>query len=244
MTAHQPDPWREVTAARLPAAHLAALAPVRHRDGVRVVLAGEVAWAYWPAGRADVVRCLLPVPGAVFFARRAGLWFRFGSRVPTADAPPDAAGQAVAAVLVPARFEVVAPDVIAWEPVPLTVARGGTPKPATALACTVNELLAWADGATTAELAAVRGARSGSRAVLLGERLPAIPAATRFWGDAVLVPVGFRAEPALPDAALREAAGAAADEVLLLDERGAEVIPRAAFEPLTRAGVRLGAREP
>ena len=65
----------------------------------------------------------------------------------------------------------------------------------------------------------------------------------RFWGETVLVPTGFRPEPDLPAAALRAALGVAADELLVLDETGAEVIPRAAFEPLTRAGVRLGVRD-
>ncbi len=242
MTATPHDPWRDVSAARLPAEHLAALAPVRHRDGVRVVPAGAAVWVRWPAGRADVVRCLLPVPGVEFFTRRAGLWVRFGRLVPTDIAPPDD-GVPVAAALVPARFEPLAPEVVAGPPVALTVVRGGTPKPTAALACALDALAKWADTATTAELVAVRSARCGDRAVLLGDRLPAIAGALRYWGDGVLVPVGFRPDPDLPEVVLREAAGVSAAELLLLDESGAEAIPRAAFEPLTRAGVRLGARD-
>lgn len=244
MTTPAPDPWHEVSAARLPATALGALAPVRNREGVRVVPRDGTVWALWPAGRPEVVRCLLPVPGVVFFARRAGNWFRFGSLVPTADGPPDDDGHPVAAVLAPARFEPHAPEPPAWVPVPLTVRRGGAPQPATALACTVAALAAWADEATTAELAAVRAARSGPRAMVLGPRLPSIAGAVRFWGRDVLVPIGFAPDPELPDEALREAAGAGPEELLVLDETGAEVVPRAAFEPLTRAGVRLGAREP
>lgn len=243
MTALAQDPWRDVSASRFPAAGLGALAAVRNRDGVRVLQQGETVWAFWPAGRVEVVRCLLAVPEVVFFARRDGNWFRFGCLVPTGDGPPDGEGQPIAAVLVPARFEPVALEPLALTPFRLTVVRGGTPKPAIALTCTVSELVKWADEATTAELAVVRAARCADRVILLGARLPALVGATRFWGKDVLVPVGFRAEPALPDEALREAVGVTGEELLVLDEGGAEVVPRAAFEPLTRAGVRLGARE-
>ena len=122
------------------------------------------------------------------------------------------------------------------------MAPGGGPKPTTALVCEVAALARWADAATTAELAAVRAARDGSRAVLMGKPLPAIPGAVRYWGDDLLVPVGHRSDPDLPPAAVRAAAGAAAGELVLLDANGAEVIPRAAFAPLTRAGVRLATR--
>jgi hypothetical protein len=67
--------------------------------------------------------------------------------------------------------------------------------------------------------------------------------AVRLWGDDLLVPVGFRPDPDLPPATLREAVGAEADELVVLDEAGAEVVPRAAFAPLTRAGVRLALRD-
>src|SRR5581483_927462 len=82
------DPWKDVSAARLAVAHLAVLAPVRDQPDVRVHTDGESAWVRWPAGKPEVVRCLLPVPGVEFFTRRDGLWFRFGSRLPTAETPP------------------------------------------------------------------------------------------------------------------------------------------------------------
>ena len=58
----------------------------------------------------------------------------------------------------------------------------------------------------------------------------------------MLVPVGFRPEPDLPFAAVRAAVGAADGELVLLDPDAADLIPAAAFAPLTRAGVRLAAR--
>ena len=57
------------------------------------------------------------------------------------------------------------------------------------------------------------------------------------------MPLGFRPDPDLPPATLREAIGAEADELALLHEGGTERIPRAAFQPLTRASIRLALRE-
>lgn len=236
------DPWRDVSAARLPTAELVALAPVRAVAGLRVHRDGAAAWVRLPAGQLGVVRCLLPVPGAVFYTHRGGVWFRFGRRLPAPESPPDGDGEPLTAVLVPGRFAASAPPSSSPTPVTLTVVRGGVPQPASALVCAVRALLEWADRATTAELAAVRGALAGERTVLLGQRLPSIPGATRFWGESVLAPVGFRPEPDLSPVVLRTACGASDGELLLLEEAGAELIPRAAFEPLTRAGVRLGAR--
>jgi hypothetical protein len=236
------DRWREVVAARIAAEHLDALAAVRHLAGARVHPTGATAWVRWPAGSADVVRCLLPVPGVTFFTHSRGAWCKLGSRLPTSEVPPDGDGLPVAAVLVPGRFEAAPPSQAIRRAVLCTV-RGGQPRPAGALVCTVEVLVRWADVATTAELAAVRAARCGGRAFLLGPRLPSLAGAVRFWGTDVFVPVGYRPEPDLPPAVLREACGAGVDELLVLDEAGAEVIPKGAFEPLTRAGVRLGAAQ-
>ncbi len=243
MTAPTHDPWAGVSAAQLPQEHLAALAAVRNFADVRVLLEDGVAWVCWPAGRGEVVRCLLPVPGVVFYSQRAGAWARFGHLVPTDDAPPATEGKPIAEVLVPARFEQIPLNTALPAPVVLTVVRGGSPKPATALICTIAELAEWADTATTAELARVRGARTGDRVALIGEQLPTILRAKRFWGRDVFVPVGFRPEPNLPTPALLAATGTTPKEFLFLDETGADVIPRGAFEPLTRAGVRLGVSE-
>jgi hypothetical protein len=235
------DAWAEVAAARVPAVGLAALAAVRCRPGVGVVLVGKSAWATFPAGDGEVIRCLMPVPGVEFFARRGGAWARFGHRLPTADAPPAVGMTPSDRVVLPEPVEPIATATVG-PPVRLTIVRGGGPRPATALRCAVAALARWADVAPARDLAAVRAARTGDRALLLGERLPAVPG-ERFWGEWVLVPLGFRAEPALPNDVLRAACGVGAEELLLLDGHGAEAVPVAAFEPLTRAGVRLANRE-
>jgi hypothetical protein len=70
-------------------------------------------------------------------------------------------------------------------------------------------------------------------------RLPALEGGQRFWGCDVLIPLGFRTEPNLADRALRQAVGAKPDDLVILDDDGTELIPRQAFRPLSRAGIRL-----
>jgi hypothetical protein len=106
------------------------------------------------------------------------------------------------------------------------------------MTCHMSVLSRWADSALVTDLAAVRAARCHDRAMLIGERLPPI-AGERFWGARVLVPVGFRPEPDLPPDILRAACSVATDKLLVLDATGVAAIPDAAFEPLTRAGIRL-----
>ena len=227
-----------VTAARLPAAGLAAVAAARDLPGVRVHPAGDRVWVTWPAASPRVARLVLGVFGAEFFARRGDAWYRFPRRLPTADAPPGGDGVPLAGAILPGRVAPVAPPT-SGPPTTITLARGGPVRAATALICPVSALADWAAVALSDELAAVRVATGGGRAVLLGARLPSLPGATRFWGGDVLIPLGFRALPELPPALIRAAAGAGDGELLILTPDACEVVPDAAFAPATRAGLRL-----
>lgn len=224
-------------AARLPAAGLAALAPLRPVGGVRVI-AGDPAWVTWDGPRPDVVAAVLAVSGAELFEPRDGRWFRPGDRLPAFDVPP--AGDAVALdrAVVPAPFAATEPDGRELKRVPLRLVRCDVPRPATAVRCSVSALQAWADVATTAEIAAVKAAQCGNVVWLLGEKLPALAGAERFWGDRVLVPLGLRAEPEWLEAALREAANVGPDELLVLTEAGTGALPTEAFRALTRGAIR------
>jgi hypothetical protein len=79
--------------------------------------------------------------------------------------------------------------------------------------------------------------------LLRGERLPPLSCGTRWWGRSILAPLGFRPEPDLDEDILGETLGLNDGDVVLLTEAGAERIPRAAFGPVSRAGVRLASRE-
>ena len=61
----------------------------------------------------------------------------------------------------------------------------------------------------------------------------------RFLGVHLLVPLGFRAYPELPERAFCHAVGAGPNDLIVLDDEGYELIPRDAFQPLSRAGIRL-----
>ena len=228
-----------VTAARLPAAGLSALAGVRDVPGVRVHPGGERAWVTWPADRPEVATALMGVFGAELFVRRCDHWHRFGSRLPTADAPPAGDGLSLPAVVGPARF-VASPPPADVPTVAVRLVRGGPPRPASALLCRLADLRDWVETALTAELTAVHVARSGDRLAVLGDRLPA--GGARFWGDRLLVPLGLRPDPDLPPGVLLDAAGAGPDDLVFLTDAGADRVPRAAFAPATRAGLRLAGR--
>ena len=241
------SPLDDVCCARLPAAALAHLGALRVRTDVRVLARGDELWLRWPAGDEDVLHRVLAVRGAEVFARRDGLWYRPGRSLPAFGVPDE----------LPQTFlHLLAPEPVALEgrignpsysPVRLALTRDDTARPAAALCCALAGLDRWAEGATARRLAGLEAAYCPTagrpRVLLLGERLPPLPAGERFWGRSVLAPLGWRPEPALGEAALRDALGTQSDEIALLRQEGVEVVPRSAFRPLTRAGIRLALRE-
>ena len=242
MTLH-PHDWSVVTAARLPAADLGCLAAGRPRQAVRVTVGADgFAWVQWPAGPLadEVVSALRPAAGVEFYGRHAGNWRRFGSRLPSGVTPPTDAGRVLAEVLTPVAVVPVLPTVRTIQRRGIELVRDDVPRPATALRCTLSEFAAWADFATTRQLAGVRAATSGGEVLLLGTLLP-IPSAQRYWGDVVRLPLGFTLRPAMTAASVRDVLQAAADDLIFWHADGVEVVPPEAFGPVTRTGVRLAA---
>jgi hypothetical protein len=117
------------------------------------------------------------------------------------------------------------------------------PHPTTALRCDLGELAKWADQAPSAELTALQAARCQDEVMLLGSRLPVVTGETRFWGSAILIPLGFRLDTSLPEHEIRMAAEIDEAELLVMASEEPEIIPRSSFQPLTRAGVRLAGRD-
>lgn len=224
-------------AARLPLAGLVTLAPLRASGGVQVIV-DDPAWLTWDAPRPDVIAALLAVPGVELFEPRDGRWFRPGDRLPAFDVPRPGDPVPLDRAVIPAPFAATEPGDRELKRVPLRLERSDIPRPTSAVRCLLKVLAAWADAATTAEISAVKAARCGDIAWLLGSRLPALPGAERFWGDRVLIPLGFRAEPDWPEAAVREAANVGPDELLVLTEGGTEAVPTEAFRLLTRGAIR------
>jgi hypothetical protein len=227
--------------ASLPLPSLAALADLRREPGITVTTAGGRVWVCWEVGAEAVLRRVMPLPGAELFARREGLWYRLGHHLPSFGLPVEAEGSAMPLyrAVTPEPARAVAPDEDPPAPARLDLVRDGRVRAATALRCALAVLGHWADSAMTAQLGALTAAWSEGEVMLRGERLPSIAGGARFWGDLVLAPLGFRPKPDLPEPALRRALRVDADALLVLSAEGVEEVPRAAFRPLTRAGVRL-----
>jgi hypothetical protein len=253
-------PLQEVCRASLPREALPVLAGLRARSGVEVALEGERAWVSWPAGDEEVLRRVLPVSGVELYVLRESSWYRFGRHLPAFGAAPAGGPQALDRVLFPAPVQPVPPPALELRPMPLALAPDRSPRQTAALLCNLTELAGWADTVPSARLGALRAAHREGRVLLLGRRLPTLPGGERFWGERVLVPLGYRPDPDLPESALRAALGVEDEELLLLKAgcgaasplsplgRGeqewasVEIIPRSALAPLTRAGMRLALR--
>jgi hypothetical protein len=232
------------TCARVPAASLAALAALRALPDVRVAVTEESAWVHWRPGNVAARRRVHALPGSVLYERREGLWHRVGERLPCADVPPDAG-----AGLLPIASAIALPPVEAVLPgasagavpgaVALALVPSEEPRPTSGMLVDLAALAALAASATTAQLAALRAARAGPLVLVLGEKIPVVPGGERLHGDRLLAPLGFRVEPALPEAELLLALGLTGELLVLRASAGAEVVPVSALRPLTRAGLRL-----
>ena len=257
MTTH----WKDVRCASIPVVDLPVLADLRGRAEIRVSIAGDRAWVWWGADRElleeIVVRRILPLSGIELFTERGGGWYRLGEHLPAFDVPrgDSAIGLALERMIVPSPIAVVVPLGASTDPNFLRLVRDerSLVRPASALRSTLAALLAWAERATSAELVRLHAVWTGASHVAEGEggaradvlvlaasgMLPLLADGVRFWGTDVLIPLGLRADPDLPETALAAALGAMAGDLVVLEEDGFERIARAAFKPLSRAGIRL-----
>jgi hypothetical protein len=201
----------------------------------------------------EMVRRILPLPGALLYAEREGCWYRLAEHLPCFDVPAGDGSDwpSLERTLVPDQVEAARAPGRVIDRIAVRLVRDAAmpARPASALRCTPLALAPWAERATQAELASVKGAwikpvaPGGPNALVLVTgpigSLPPLAEGVRFWGTELLIPLGFRAEPDPPPSAIRRAAGATTDELALLDEDGLELIPQAIFKPLSRAAVRL-----
>lgn len=235
-------PLEACRAARVPAAGIALLASHRVAGGISVTV-GDPAWVTWEGQRPDVIATILSIPGAELFEPRDGRWRRPGERLPAFGLPPKGDAVPLDRAILPAPFTGVELSKRELRRVALQLVRCEVPRPTTAIRCPIAALQRWADGALTSDIANINGARNGDACWLLGNKLPTIADAERFWGDRVLIPLGFRVEPDWPESALREAAAVGPDELLVLTTDTTEAIPNDTFRPLTRAAIRRASRE-
>ena len=249
--------WKEVRCASLRANDLRVLANLRGRAEVRVLLVGDRAWVCWPADSEMLpevlVARILSLEGVELFTERGGLWYRLGEHLPAFDVPfrDVADGVLLDRLLIPGKLSAQRPEGRVGDALRAGLVRDNREgfRPATAFQCSLQVLFVWAEQATSSQLGSLQGAlrmasdgeREDADAFVLGAagELPLLSESVRYWGTDLLVPVGFRADPDLPDGAFRRVVGAGVGDLVVLDEDGFELIARDAFKPLCRAGIRL-----
>jgi MoxR-vWA-beta-propeller ternary system domain bpX2 len=236
------EPLDEVCCASLPAESLPALAELRAHQGIRVKRVGGIAWVFWKAGDSAVLRRVLPVRGAEVFARRGDFWVRPGHSLPAFGVPDDTGTKPLGEVVFPEAVRPLVVERLSLERIRLSLTRDDRPRPATALLCRLGELGRWADGVPECRLSSLEAAHCDELALVRGERLPELSGGERFWGGAVLSPLGFRPEPTLAEREWGRAIGLADGDLALLTAEGAEVIDSGLFQRLTRAGLHLALR--
>lgn len=243
-----PSPLDEVCCARIPRESLGALAALRCATGIEVIEDDAHCWLRWEPGNDDVLRQVLPVPGVSLFVRHGLRWHPHSSRLPVAG-PPNRDARPLAGLIAPERIQPIVAATEKPEPVRLQLVRDEVPRSVTAMECSLEALGHWAETATTQQIARLRGALSGERVLLRGERLPLLGRAAglipavRFWGKRLLVPVGFRPEPALPESAWSAVLRLENDELALLRADSLTVVSERVLVPLSRAAIRLACRE-
>ena len=249
--------WKEIRCASLRVDDLRVLADVRNRAEIRVLIAGDRAWVCWPAGLETgpgiLAGRLLPLEGVELFTERGGRWYRLGEHLPALGVPFHGKenGVGLDRMLIPGKLSAQRPSGRLTESlgVDLVPEERETIRLATAMRCSLRVLSVWAEQATSLQLSRLEGA---CRQAAAGEdreteafvrgasgTLPLLRESVRYWGTDLLVPLGFRVDPELPEQVIRAVVGAGEADLVVLDEQGLELIARGAFEPLFRAGVLL-----
>jgi MoxR-vWA-beta-propeller ternary system domain bpX2 len=228
----------QICLARMPAAALAALAEMRTTPGVEVARDGDWAWIRWQAGEEAVLRRLLPVFGVQLYEQRDGRWHQAGCCLPAFEVPARLEYRPLLEEVTPARVTGRPPPALSAQPVVLRLVADDVMRPTTAMECRLQDFARWMDDVPAARLQHLRAAHCCGRLLVRGERLPLLVDSDRFWGKRVLVPLGSRLDPALPESAYHEALGVEASETLLFRHDFCEIIPGESFSAVTRAGVR------
>jgi hypothetical protein len=229
----------EISYASLPESALPRLASLRCEPGVQVALAAGRLWLRFEPGSEVVLRRVLPLSGMELFACRDGVWRRFGQSLPAFDDPRQLDFEPLYRRLFPGPVLPVPPGDAPLAPMRVSLQRDARPRPTTAMICPLAALQAWADMVPAVQLERFHGVTRHGHMLMIGQGVPALEGSERFWGKLVLVPLGFCPDPELPEAALRDAGGIAAAELLLLRQDYSEALPRAAFSRLSRAALRL-----
>ena len=249
--------WKEIRCASLRFDDLRVLADLRGRATMRVIVAEDRAWVCWQddseLAREVLIGRILPLEGVELFTERGGRWYRLGGYLPAFDVPfrHGEDGVLLDRLVIPGKLSGRRPGGRNTDAVRIGLVPDQREEvwPATAFKCSLEAVSIWAEQATSFELSPLRGAwrrafdgeDGDADAFVIGPagRLPLLPESVRYWGTDLFVPLGFRADPDLPEGAIRRILGAGAGDLVVLEVDGFELIARGAFQPLCRAGIRL-----
>ncbi len=233
---------RECSRARIPIRALPWLAPLRLRQDIRIQLTDSYVWVDWRAHEDEIVQHLLGILDVCFFNERAGLWSEHGSRLPARHMPKIDPKLLLNQVLLPETLPDGVVPVAQIERLPLRLVADDQIHPTTAVVCSLASLVAWAEVAPTFAIERFRGVWSGTRALIVGDNPPRFADDRRYWGRRLLIPLGYRVEPALKEELLVGEGGPLEGTLVLFDSDRVERIPDDSLRMLTRPGIRLAAR--
>ncbi|MBE7212161.1 MAG: hypothetical protein INR65_14160 [Gluconacetobacter diazotrophicus] len=133
------------------------------------------------------------------------------------------------------------PPAATVEKIGLRLVRGGAEATPDALLLGLDAWTRWAATAPAVRLRPLRFAATASSALVLGQPLPPLPGARLVSREGVLVPAGWRWEPAVDPAVVRRVCGLRADELALWpgEDAPVAVIPAETIVPASRSAVRL-----
>jgi hypothetical protein len=240
------EAWNKITTARIPLASLKSLAHLRHRSDITVSLDDHGnAWIHWlqSAIAEEVMLALRPLTDVSFYYREANTWYTRGSGFPAKITPPNQPGLALAKLLFPEKMTSQSPENKAFARITPVLSRGGQTCPASAMRLPFASLHAWVNHATSAQIHALHGVYEADQVWLLGQHLPAASQGMRFYGERLLLPLGYQLQPMLPVESSLALVNASERDVVFWSHDEIRVIPREEFAPLTRAGVRQVCRK-
>jgi hypothetical protein len=235
---------QETRGASIPVSALATIADLRCARELRVLVTGERAWLRWNATEEAIVLRLMALSEARIYAKRDGLWYEHGHRLPDFDAPLDSnAFVSMHRAVVPVPIHPQPPAQTPLAPTSLRLVPSEEPHETSAVRCGIRALVRWSASVSSPRLERLSAVFAERTVLVLGRDVPDIPNSRRYWGSRVLIPLGFRAEPALAGPAILGALGVSGEDLLLLERKGYDVVPATAMvSRLTRAHLQLACR--
>ncbi|HEV2294124.1 MAG TPA: hypothetical protein VGR35_09720 [Tepidisphaeraceae bacterium] len=128
--------------------------------------------------------------------------------------------------------------------VPLRLARGGRPRPATHLLVRITDFARYADAAPGVRLRPLRFAATDDEAIVAGTPLPSVPGVACWESSGVIAPCGWEWFPAVDPATVRRVLALQPDELAFFRADGTwHLLRRDNFVAAQRSAIRATVRE-